>query len=76
MISLPCGGRTDGSFPNAKLREHAAKYRSTPVNHLKLFAFDAGTGRQLYSSEKLVTEAAASRAVSGAGVAKSVHTEG
>jgi PQQ-like domain len=34
----------------------SAKYRSTPVNHLILFAFDAETGKQLYSSDKLITD--------------------
>jgi outer membrane protein assembly factor BamB len=34
----------------------SAKYRSTPVNNLTLFAFDAETGRQLYSSEKLISD--------------------
>jgi hypothetical protein len=34
----------------------SAKYRSTPVNNLILFAFDAETGKQLYSSDKLITD--------------------
>ena len=34
----------------------SAKYRSTPVNNLILFAFDAETGEQLYSSEKIITD--------------------
>jgi hypothetical protein len=34
----------------------SAKYRSTPVNNLMLFAFDAETGEQLYSSDKIVTD--------------------
>jgi outer membrane protein assembly factor BamB len=34
----------------------SAKYRSTPVNNLTLFAFDAETGKQLYSSEKIITD--------------------
>jgi outer membrane protein assembly factor BamB len=33
----------------------SAKYRSTPVNNLTLFAFDAETGKQLYSSNKIIT---------------------
>jgi outer membrane protein assembly factor BamB len=34
----------------------SAKYRSTPVNNLVLFAFDAETGKQLYSSEKIIPD--------------------
>jgi outer membrane protein assembly factor BamB len=34
----------------------SAKYRSTPINNLTLFAFDAETGKQLYSSEKIITD--------------------
>jgi outer membrane protein assembly factor BamB len=34
----------------------SAKYRSTPVNHLTLFAFDAETGKQIYSSNKSITD--------------------
>jgi outer membrane protein assembly factor BamB len=34
----------------------SAKYRSTPINDLTLFAFDAETGEQLYSSEKTITD--------------------
>ena len=34
----------------------SAKYRSTPVNNLILFAFDAETGKQLYSSDKLIPD--------------------
>jgi outer membrane protein assembly factor BamB len=34
----------------------SAKYRSTPINNLILFAFDAETGKQLYSSEKIITD--------------------
>ena len=33
----------------------SAKYRSTPVNNLTLFAFDAETGKQIYSSNKIIT---------------------
>jgi outer membrane protein assembly factor BamB len=33
----------------------SAKYRSTPVSHLILYAFDAETGKQLYSSDKLIS---------------------
>ena len=32
-----------------------AKFRATPVSNLVLYAFDAETGKQLYSSEKIVT---------------------
>ena len=34
----------------------SAKYRSTPVNNLTLFAFDAETGKQIYSSNKIITD--------------------
>jgi outer membrane protein assembly factor BamB len=34
----------------------SAKYRSTPVNNLILYAFDAQTGKQLYSSNKIITD--------------------
>jgi outer membrane protein assembly factor BamB len=33
----------------------SAKFRATPVSNLVLYAFDAETGKQLYSSEKIVT---------------------
>jgi outer membrane protein assembly factor BamB len=34
----------------------SAKYRSSPVNNLVLFAFDAETGKQLYASEKIIPD--------------------
>ena len=34
----------------------SAQYRSTPVNNLVLFAFDAETGKRLYSSEKVIPD--------------------
>jgi hypothetical protein len=34
----------------------SAQYRSTPVNNLILYAFDAETGKQLYSSNKVITD--------------------
>jgi outer membrane protein assembly factor BamB len=34
--------------------QRAAKFRATPVTNLVLYAFDAATGKQLYSSEKLI----------------------
>jgi outer membrane protein assembly factor BamB len=34
----------------------SAKYRSTPVGNLTLYAFDAETGKQLYSSDKILTD--------------------
>lgn len=45
----PGGGR--GGAASA---EAAAKSRATPVSNLVLYAFDAQTGRQLYSSEKII----------------------
>jgi outer membrane protein assembly factor BamB len=32
----------------------SAKFRATPVSNLVLYAFDAQTGKQLYSSEKII----------------------
>jgi outer membrane protein assembly factor BamB len=32
----------------------AATFRATPVTNVVLYAFDAETGRQLYSSEKII----------------------
>jgi outer membrane protein assembly factor BamB len=34
----------------------SAEYRSTPINNLTLFAFDAETGKQLYSSNRIITD--------------------
>ena len=34
----------------------AAKFRATPVGHLSLYAFDAETGKTLYSSKKIITD--------------------
>ena len=34
----------------------SAKYRSTPVNNLILFTFDAETGKQLYSSNQIIPD--------------------
>jgi len=34
----------------------SAKFRATPVGHLSLYAFDAETGKRLYSSEKIITD--------------------
>ena len=33
----------------------ASHFRATPVSNLTLFAFDAETGKELYSSEKTIT---------------------
>ena len=42
----------------ARIREQSAlasaKFRATPVTNLVLYAFDAQTGKQLYSSEKII----------------------
>jgi outer membrane protein assembly factor BamB len=32
----------------------AAKFRATPVTNLVMYALDAQTGKELYSSEKLI----------------------
>ena len=34
----------------------AAKFRATPISNLILYAFDAETGKQLYSSKKTITD--------------------
>jgi hypothetical protein len=47
------GGAGRGPDPGAALR--AAKFRATPISNLVLYAFDARTGKQLYSSEKIIT---------------------
>jgi outer membrane protein assembly factor BamB len=47
------GGGAGRGGPDANLR--AAKFRATPVSNLVLYAFDARTGKQLYSSEKIIT---------------------
>jgi outer membrane protein assembly factor BamB len=48
------GGR--GTDPAAAIAaaEAAAKLRATPVSNVVLYAFDAQTGKQLYSSEKII----------------------
>jgi outer membrane protein assembly factor BamB len=47
------GGRGSAEIAATALR--AAKFRATPVSNLILYAFDAETGKQLYSSEKIIT---------------------
>ena len=42
---------TPRPFPSAA---DAAKFRATPVSNLILYAFDAETGKQLYSSKKII----------------------
>lgn len=44
-----------GGAAGAAAALEAAKFRATPVSNLVLYAFDAETGKQLYSSEKIVT---------------------
>ena len=46
-------GRGGAAFAAAALQ--AAKLRATPVANLILYAYDAETGKQLYSSEKLIS---------------------
>jgi outer membrane protein assembly factor BamB len=38
----------------AAAAQAAAKFRATPVTNLALYALDAQTGKQLYSSEKII----------------------
>jgi len=46
----PDGSRWDNTAPRS------ARYRATPVSNLTLYAFDAETGKQLYSSKKTITD--------------------
>jgi len=49
------GGRGRGDAAAAAASaQAAAKFRATPVSNLMLYAFDAQTGKQLYSSEKII----------------------
>ena len=49
------GGRGRGDAAAAAASALAsAKFRATPVTNLVLYAFDAQTGKQLYSSEKII----------------------
>jgi outer membrane protein assembly factor BamB len=43
-----------GGAAAAEAAQTAAKFRATPVTNLVLYAFDAQTGKQLYSSEKII----------------------
>jgi outer membrane protein assembly factor BamB len=43
-----------GGGPVAAFAQAAARFRATPVSNLVLYAFDAWTGKQLYSSEKII----------------------
>jgi outer membrane protein assembly factor BamB len=38
----------------AAAAQAAAKFRATPVTNLVLYALDAQTGKELYSSEKII----------------------
>jgi outer membrane protein assembly factor BamB len=54
----PQAGRGPGAGDPAAAAAAAlqsAKFRATPVSNLILYAFDAETGKQLYSSEKIIT---------------------
>ena len=47
-------GGPGGAEAAAAAAQAAAKFRATPVSNLVLYAFDAETGKQLYSSEKII----------------------
>jgi outer membrane protein assembly factor BamB len=49
------GGRGQSGAEAEAAALQAAKFRATPVSNLILYAFDAETGKQLYSSEKIIT---------------------
>lgn len=51
----PQGGRGPDPAAMAASAQENAKFRATPVSNLILYAFDAETGKQLYSSEKIIT---------------------
>jgi hypothetical protein len=55
--AAPGAGRGPAPDPAAAAASalQSAKFRATPVSNLILYAFDAETGKQLYSSEKLIT---------------------
>ena len=57
QAAAPGGGRGSGANPAAAAAAalQSAKFRATPVSNLILYAFDAETGKQLYSSEKTIT---------------------
>jgi len=48
------GPGASGGAAAAAAAQAAAKLRATPVTNLVLYAFDAQTGKQLYSSEKII----------------------
>ncbi len=51
--AAPTGGT--GQVAAAAAAAQSAKFRATPLSHLVLYALDAETGKQLYSSEKIIT---------------------
>jgi outer membrane protein assembly factor BamB len=54
--AAPAAGRgPTNAGAAAAAAAQSAKFRATPVSNLVLYAFDAETGKQLYSSEKLIT---------------------
>jgi len=54
--AAPTGGRGPAANPAAAAAAalQSAKFRATPVSNLILYAFDAETGKQLYSSERII----------------------
>ena len=50
----PSGERVEQASAAAAALK-AAKFRATPVSNLVLYAFDAQTGKQLYSSEQIIS---------------------
>jgi outer membrane protein assembly factor BamB len=51
---VPSGERVEQASAAAGALK-AAGFRATPVSNLVLYAFDAQTGKQLYSSEKIIS---------------------
>jgi outer membrane protein assembly factor BamB len=61
VYAVQTGGQAlqNTPFPDGSRRDPettGAEYRATPVSNLVLYAFDAQTGKQLYSSGKLITD--------------------
>jgi hypothetical protein len=54
-VSAPGRGAPGGGRGGSEAALQAARLRATPVSNLVLYAYDAETGKQLYSSEKIIS---------------------
>jgi outer membrane protein assembly factor BamB len=52
---VPGGGRGRGGRGGAAAAAAAAHMRATPITNLVLYAYDAQTGKELYSSDNIIT---------------------